>query len=82
MTKFPKYLTNHPAVAFVSTGEDQGSSDDEYKWYVELKEDWCFSAGRNEGAGSLFLNTAENFAYANPMKRTAYDELRSNQDAY
>lgn len=58
MTKLPKYLTSHPGVALVTTGDDQGS---DYRWYVEFKAGWCPASGRNEGGGSLFVNSRDDF---------------------
>lgn len=67
-TKLPKYITQHPAVAFADTGDNQGS---DYKWYVELKPGFVFERGRNEGCSSLFFHNREDFEWANPIATTA-----------
>lgn len=70
MTKLPKYLTSHPGVKFADSGENQGS---DYRWYMELKDGWCLSSGRNEGGGSLFFNGREAMAAVVPIE--AYRKL-------
>jgi hypothetical protein len=72
MTKLPKYLTSHPGVKFADTGDNQGS---DYRWYVEFKDGWCPSNGRNEGGGSLFFNSREDFIGHGVVQVETYRKL-------
>lgn len=66
MQNAPKYIRDHPAVESYDTGANQSS---DYRHYVELKEGWVFTRGRNEGGSSLFFNNKADFDFAEPVQK-------------
>lgn len=74
MMRFPKYLTEHPGIKLVDSGENQGS---DYRWYVEFRDGWCPATGRNEGGGALFFNTQEEFKSHEVVTVEAYRKMCS-----
>ena len=67
MQKAPKYISNHEATVFYTTGDVQSS---DYRHYVELKEGWkfCFHNGNpSDYRGFLFFNNKSDFEFANPQ---------------
>lgn len=63
--KLPTTIINHPAVAKVTSGEDEGS---DYRFYVWLKDGWSYKYGRNAGCQGCFFNTVRQFQDALPTK--------------
>jgi len=61
-----KTIKNNKAVKFFDSGCNQGS---DYKYYCELKDEWCFATGKQAGCGSLFFNSIKDFKTANPILR-------------
>ena len=61
-----KTAIKHNGVAYYSSGEQQGS---DYKHYIECREGWVVSRGRNQGSTSLFFNTLREFKYQQPVKK-------------
>ena len=60
--KAPSSIRNHPAVRYVVRGEVEGS---DYRWFVELRDGWRFTAGAKEACTGGGFNTVEDFRYAN-----------------
>lgn len=71
-SSIPKTIANHPAVECAVPGEFENS---DYKYWVELKDGWCWQFGRNAGGTGSGIHSVQDFKYSNPVTRQHYTGL-------